>query len=112
MKIENVFFQVITPGNPGLIGHHKGEIAEVIDQLHCLASPINPFQLVRAMGIADVGIQHAIAVKKYGAAVVHGRHESLRFGEGCWNADVDERAMVDFAFKCPCRRKTRKDVRL
>ena len=73
----NVFFCVVTSGDPCLIGHHKGKIAQIIHQFYRLAGPTNPLQLVWAMGIANVGIEDAIAIEKHGAAACHCRNKSL-----------------------------------
>jgi len=100
MRMEgfHCFFRVVSARNTRLVGDHQNVISGLVQKPHGLRGAIDPFELLRSVGIAAVDIEDAIAIEKcrrparvnsllmYAAAVFLLGH--LRNGLGMLNRPV------------------------
>ena len=110
VKLDNRGLVIEPARHPGLIGHHEGEKARIIGPLHRLARAGHPAQLIRPMGIANILVQHPVAVKEHRPAPRHTGHKGLGLGQGFGNANIDEGPIKDRALQPSLRDQPRKDV--
>jgi hypothetical protein len=70
---SDILFAVEAARDAGLVGHHKDEIAPLVEQLYRLARAVDPAKARDMSDIALIVIEDAIAVEKGGRAGRAGR---------------------------------------
>ena len=70
MQFVHIAFVVMAARHTGLIGHHKDKIAGLIAEPDGLFGAFQPFEFFRTVQIADIAVQHAVAVKEHRRAPV------------------------------------------
>lgn len=64
MERRDGLFGVVAPGDPGLVGDHDHEPAQVVGQLDGLPGPVDPVEVLKAVDIPMIVIEDAVAVQK------------------------------------------------
>jgi len=88
----NIVFAVASPRHTGLVGHHEHEIADVIAKPHGLSGAREPFDLFGTVQIADIAVEHAVAIEEYGRTADLPRQILLCVVNILGHADIDAMA--------------------
>jgi hypothetical protein len=112
MQEVDRFLFIVAMGDAGLVGDDERVVTVIVGPPDRLARPVELLELLVAMHVSGVFVQHAVAVEEDRGPADDSGHHLLRAGELVGQADINERAFAYAPLQPPLRGESRQDVLL